>query len=75
MIKKKRKRKTPTKANPNPWYDIYCKHKRRIFNRARFKHTRALKNNANNNDNNDILKNERKKAAKLYRKNVKKMQK
>ena len=68
MLKRKRKRHTlPTKSRPNPWYLTDCKHKRLIFVKARNKHIRAKDN--------VVLKQERKKAAKNYRKTVKKCKK
>ena len=68
MLKRKRKRRIlPTKSRPNPWYLTDCKHKRLIFVKARNKHIRAKDN--------VVLKQERKKAAKNYRKTVKKCKK
>ena len=64
MIKKKRKRHIPSKSNSSPWYNFECRYKRIIFCKARAKHVRSA---------DDLrLKNERKKAAKNYRKTVKK---
>ena len=64
MAKKKRKKYPIIKIKDKPWFDLTCKLKRRVFLKS--------KNRSVKFPNSDILKCERKKAAKEYKKFVKK---